>query len=116
MYMIVAPIQIKDGYRARFIKEMLEDAKGSVDNEPGCLRFEVIQDGKDPNRIWLVEAYKDAAAFKTHQTMPHYTKWRDAVKEWRDDDCPTGAGPNSHPIWPTEAEWEDVAITCARKL
>ena len=62
MYMIVAPIQIKDGYRARFIKEMLEDAKGSVDNEPGCLRFEVIQDGKDPNRIWLVEAYKDAAA------------------------------------------------------
>ena len=58
MYMIVAPIQIKAGYRDPFIEEMLKDAKGSVDNEPGCLRFEVIQDGKDPNRIWLVERRK----------------------------------------------------------
>ena len=40
---------------------MLGDAKGSVNNEPGCLRFDVIQEGADPNRIWLYEVYVDEA-------------------------------------------------------
>ena len=42
MYIIVAPIQIKDGHKDEFIKELLEDAKGSVNDEPGCLRFDVV--------------------------------------------------------------------------
>ena len=55
MYVIVAPIQIKEGHKEEFIKAMLEDAQGSVRDEPGCLRFDVIQDGGDANRIWLYE-------------------------------------------------------------
>jgi hypothetical protein len=30
MYVIVAPIQIKEGHKEEFIKAMLEDARGSV--------------------------------------------------------------------------------------
>ena len=66
MYIIVAPIQIKPGFRDRFVEEMILDAKGSVENEAGCLRFDVVQDGDDPNRIWLYEVYKDEAAFEEH--------------------------------------------------
>ena len=44
MYVIVAPIQIKEGYKDAFVEAMLGDAKGSVNDEPGCLRFDVIQD------------------------------------------------------------------------
>ena len=115
MYIIVAPLQIKPGHKEEFIREMLGDAKGSVNDEPGCLRFEVIQDGEDPNRIWLVEAYKDAAAFKAHQSMPHYTKWRDAVKDWRDESGLKGAGTGAHNIWPTDGEWKEVAIRASSK-
>ena len=64
MYIIVAPIQIKPGFRDRFVEEMVLDAKGSVENEPGCLRFDVVQDGDDPNRIWLYEVYKGRGGFR----------------------------------------------------
>ena len=51
MYVIIAPIQIKEGHKDAFIEAMLDDAKGSMANEPGCLRFDVIQDSNDTNRI-----------------------------------------------------------------
>lgn len=92
MYIIVAPIQIKPGFRDRFVEEMILDAKGSVENEAGCLRFDVVQDGDDPNRIWLYEVYKDEAAFEEHTKAPHFIRWRDATAEWREDG-PTGAAP-----------------------
>ena len=105
MYMIVAPIQIKPGYREAFIEAMLGDAQGSVNSEPGCLRFDVIQDGQDPNRIWLYEAYKDELSFQDHQKAPHYIKWRDTVKEWKDEEL-QGAGQGSYNIWPSDKEWK----------
>ena len=66
MYVIIAPIQIKEGYKEQFIEEMIGDAVGSVNDEPGCIRFDVIQDAEDPNRIWLYEVYVDEAAFEAH--------------------------------------------------
>ena len=44
MYVIIAPIQIKAGFKEQFIAAVTEDARSSVANEPGCLRFDVIQD------------------------------------------------------------------------
>jgi quinol monooxygenase YgiN len=105
MYMIIAPIQIKEGHRDAFIEAMLDDARGSVANEPGCLRFDVIQDGADPNRIWLYEAYTDEAAFQAHLQTPHFIKWRDTVKDWMDKG-PQGAGKGSYSIWPPDAAWK----------
>lgn len=104
MYVIIAPIQIKQGYKAEFIEAMLEDARGSVDNEPGCLRFDVIQDAGDPNRIWLYEVYQDEVAFEAHLQSPHLIKWRDTVKDWREESL-QGAARGSHNIWPPDGEW-----------
>jgi len=53
VYIIVAPIQIKEGFKDQYIAGMLENAQGSVNDEPGCLRFDVVQDANDENRIWL---------------------------------------------------------------
>ena len=105
MYVIVAPIQIKEGYRDAFVEAMLGDAKGSVNDEPGCLRFDVIQDGADPNRIWLYEVYVDEAAFQEHLKAPHFIKWRDTVKDWTEE-RPPGAARGSSNIWPTDDEWK----------
>ena len=105
MYVIVAPIQIKEGHKEEFIKAILEDAQGSVNNEPGCLRFDVIQDGGDANRIWLYELYTDAAAFDAHLQAPHLKRWLDTVKDWRDEG-PSGAARGSYNIWPADGEWK----------
>jgi quinol monooxygenase YgiN len=102
MYVIVATLQIKAEHKKEFIEEMLGDARGSVKNEPGCLRFDVIQDEENPNRIYLYEVYKDKAAFEAHRTMPHFIKWRDAVKDWFDGPRTAGRGTN---IFPSDKDW-----------
>ena len=105
MYIIIASIQIKEGHKAEFIEAMLDDAKGSVNDEPGCLRFDVVQDAEDPNRIWLYEVYKDEAAFQAHTQAPHFVKWRETVADWRDEGI-QGAARGSNNIWPPDGEWK----------
>lgn len=82
MYVLLVSIQIKPVHRAAFIEAMLDDARGSVANEPGCLRFDVIQDHEDSNRLYLYEVYRDRAAFDAHLQTPHFIRWRDAVRDW----------------------------------
>ena len=54
----------------------MENASGAVHDEFGCLRFDVIQDANDKNRIWVYEVYKDEAAFFAYTHAPHYLKFR----------------------------------------
>ena len=84
MHVIIAPIQIKEGHKEAFMAEMIADARGSVADEPGCLRFDVIQDPDEENRIWLYEIYKDEDAFQTHLQTPHFIKWKATVPDWID--------------------------------
>jgi len=97
MYVLVVTIDIKPQFKDRFMAEMLDDARGSVRDEPGCLRFDVIQDEKEPNRIYLYEVYADRAAFDVHMTTPHFLKWKSAVQDWFAAPPVVGAGPSVFP-------------------
>ena len=74
MIALVVTIQIKPGHKEAFMASMLDDAMGSNNDEPGCLRFDVLQNNEDPNKIHLYEVYKDQAAVDAHRQAPHYTK------------------------------------------
>jgi quinol monooxygenase YgiN len=63
----------------------------------------VVQDEADPNRIWLYEVYRDQAAFEEHLKAPHYTKWRDTVKDWYAQPTEVARGSN---IYPPDAAWQ----------
>ena len=108
MYVIIAPIQVKEGFIDQFIEEIILDARGSVNDEPGCLRFDVIQDAEDPNRIWLYEVYVDEDAFQAHTETPHFARWRDATADWREDSGLQGAGRGATVIWPPDGhdQWK----------
>lgn len=86
MLAIFVTIDIREGFRDRFIAESHGDARGSVENEPGCYRFDILEDPGDPNRFYLYEVYADEAAFEAHQTYPHYLTWRSAVQDWFEGD------------------------------
>ena len=105
MYVIIAPIQVKEGCKEQFMEAIIEDAQGSVNDEPGCLRFDVIQDAGDPNRIWLYEVYRDEAAFQAHTQAPHFLKFREATQDIRVEGI-QGAARGSVNIWPPDAEWQ----------
>jgi (4S)-4-hydroxy-5-phosphonooxypentane-2,3-dione isomerase len=64
---------------ADFLTATLANARASV-QEPGVLRFDVIQDRADENHVVLVEVYRDADAPAAHKQTAHYAAWRDAVE------------------------------------
>ena len=72
MLVIHVTLQIKPEHVAEFIEVARHDAEHSVKDEPGCLRFDVIQDQDDPNRFYLYEIYRDEAAMDAHRQMPHF--------------------------------------------
>jgi quinol monooxygenase YgiN len=82
MLALLVTIHIQPERRDAFLASMLDDARGSVNDEPGCLRFDVLQDSNDPNTIYLYEVYRDQAALDAHGKAPHFIRWRDTVKDW----------------------------------
>ncbi len=86
MISIFVTIQIKEGTVDAFTEASFGDAQGSVRDEPGCFRFDILQNQEDPNRFHLYEVYADAAALDAHREAPHYKKWRSTVESMFDGD------------------------------
>jgi autoinducer 2-degrading protein len=72
-------VRIKPDQRKRFLEAIEIDALGSERDEPGCYRFNVMQDAEDTNVYYFFEVYKDQAALEAHRAMPHYATWRAAA-------------------------------------
>ncbi len=72
-------VRVKPEARERFLKAIEVDALGSERDEPGCMRFNVLQDQTDPNVYYFFEAYRDEAALEAHRAAPHYAVWRAAA-------------------------------------
>lgn len=72
-------VRVKPELRTRFLEAIEVDALGSERDEPGCLRFNVLQDANDENVYYFYEVYADQAALEAHRTMPHYEVWRAAI-------------------------------------
>ncbi|KZM75871.1 putative quinol monooxygenase [Nocardia terpenica] len=66
MYHVLVQFDVPPAKREEFIAAALGDANGSLANEPGTRRFEVIRDENNPNRVYLDEVYDSAEAFETH--------------------------------------------------
>ena len=72
-------VRIKPEERERFLKAIEVDAVGSERDEPGCLRFNVLQDQQEHNIYYFFEVYRDEAALEAHRAAPHYAEWRAAA-------------------------------------
>jgi quinol monooxygenase YgiN len=81
MFVIVVLCRVKPDKIEAFKEAALDDARHSVLDEPGCLRFDVVQEDEDPTKFWLYEVYQDRAAFDHHLTTPHLHRWREVTKE-----------------------------------
>lgn len=96
-------VRVKPDARERFLKAIEVDALGSERDEPGCLRFNVLQDGQDQNVYYFFEVYRDEAALEAHRAAPHYAVWRAAADTL--DGAPEAL--RSRPVFPAAAGyWE----------
>ena len=81
MLAIWVKVRVKPQMRQRFLQAIEVDALGSEKDEPGCLRFNVLQDKADENTYYFYEVYRDEAAFQAHIQTPHLAKLRAAAPE-----------------------------------
>jgi quinol monooxygenase YgiN len=99
-YVIIVEFRVKPGEMPRFMPLILENAERSLQEEPGCRRFDVLT-GED-GRVILYEIYDDEAAFTAHCRSSHFHRFDEAsrplVAEKRVERCtlfnhaPAGAG------------------------
>lgn len=66
------------------IKVLEEDGKGSLENESGTIRFDIIKDNNTPNILYLYEVYADEAAFKAHKEGHYFNLFKEFVKKFCD--------------------------------
>jgi autoinducer 2-degrading protein len=96
-------VRVKPAEKARFLAAIEQDALGSERDEPGCCRFNVLQDAAEPNTYYFYEVYKNEAALEAHRAAPHYAKWRAAIDTLEGPSEPT----RCIPVFPSEpAYWE----------
>jgi len=103
MFAVIVKVHIKPQHKKEFVEAMLDDGRGSVQNEPDCLLFNVVEDGADPNCLHLYEVYKDAAAFEAHKNTPHFVRWVETTKDWLAQPLDIATG--SH-LFPADSVWK----------
>ena len=84
MYILMVRLKVKEDRIDDFISASIGDAKGSVMNEPGCRRFDIIQAANDPTSFAFCEVYNDEAAFDAHNETEHFKVWNAAVGDMLD--------------------------------
>lgn len=82
MYCLILKTQLAPGTFDQFMEAMRINAAASVQDEPDCLVFDVIQDVADPDLVYLYELYRDEAAFAHHKTTGHYLQSRPQLSKF----------------------------------
>ena len=103
MIALLVTIRVQPPHREAFIEAMLDDARHSVQDEPGCLRFDVLEDVDDPNRIFLYEVYRDEEALEAHRQAPHFLRWKHTTRNWFDGELVVE---QATPVYPAAEDWD----------
>ena len=84
MLIVHVHVHVKPEHVGAFREATLENARHSVE-EPGVLRFDVIEERGRPERFVLVEIYRTEDDAAKHKETAHYLAWRDRVAEMMAD-------------------------------
>ena len=80
-------------------------AHASLEQESGCLRYDIHQNRGDPTEFWVYEVYQGQDAFEYHQGTRHVKKRHELMSDWYaagfspTDRRDVVAGPN---VWPPD--------------
>ncbi len=78
MFVVCVRVHVLTEHLPSFIAVILTNARATR-QEPGNLRFDVLQSAEDPCRFTLYEVYKDESGFHAHQKTAHYLAFREAA-------------------------------------
>ena len=81
MYVVTVRFAVKPGCEDDFLPAMMENARVSLAEEPGCHRFDVAT-GDHTGDVFLYELYTDRAAFDAHLASAHFKAFDARVADW----------------------------------
>jgi len=81
MYVVTVTFILAADHVETFMPLMVENARQSLEVEPGCHRFDVCQDPVRPSVVFLYELYDDREAFDLHLGMEHFQKFSAATED-----------------------------------
>jgi autoinducer 2-degrading protein len=83
VYTVLNIIKVKPEHLKDFVENARKHAKNSL-GEPGCLRFEVLQDTRQLETICLYEVFHSEADLDKHREHDYYKRWMAMSRDWRD--------------------------------
>ncbi len=81
MIVTCVTVYVRDEHIDDFIRASVKNHSGSV-QEPGNLRFDILQCIINPSRFMLYEAYESEEASAAHKKTNHYLEWKETVADW----------------------------------
>lgn len=81
MFVVSVIFDVEPDAADRFRRALLANARTSLAEEPGCLRFDVAEDN-NAARFVLWEIYTDKAAFDAHCASQHFDAFDRIVAPW----------------------------------
>ncbi len=102
MVVLHVTVRVKPEQVVKFLDAARENAEHSERDEPGCLRFDVIQDRDDPHCFYFYEVYRDEAALAAHRQTAHFTSYFEKVQPWLAAPPERRFGTN---VTPSDAAW-----------
>ncbi len=83
-FSIIVEYETEDGREDEFLQIIRDHARRTLEEEPGCLRFEVLKPVERsgapiPNRIIVSEYYASYSAVESHENNPRLQRVRSAV-------------------------------------
>ena len=82
MLALVVELRIHAAQVAAFESAIVENARASLANEPGCRQFDVCRDPADASLFFLYELYDDEAAIQAHLKSAHFLAMDAATRDW----------------------------------
>lgn len=78
---LVISIRTLPGRREAFLAGISRNASCALRDEPGCLRFDVVGDPRDPHAFWVYEVFADEDSLAAHRLTPHFLAWQEEKAE-----------------------------------
>ena len=78
---LVVQFQVKPECMADFLAIIRPHAAGTLADEPGCERFDVLTEADGSPTVILVEVYSDQAAYDLHRASDRLQRTRAAYQD-----------------------------------
>lgn len=89
MFIVIVQFNARTEHRHELIDALVAYGREVQQHEPDTLRFEIVQDLYNPNRLFLYEVYANREGFTVHTQRPSFGSRWESFKPWLD-------GPTTH--------------------